>query len=104
MGKVLDSIVREWKEKGLEDNPFYDLLVQAANDYADDEKFDSFVERVITEIPLCTCEPDDRFGLGPLPDDTRLIGLNYRGSHPLLHDEQCHLRTRSPLIIDDTMS
>ena len=84
MGKVLDSIVKEWKENGLEDDPFYDLLVEAANEHADDPKFDSLVERVITEAPLCTCE------------------WGYKGSHPLLHEEQCPLHTGYPLMIDDT--
>jgi hypothetical protein len=71
LGKVLDSIVKEWKVKGLEDDPFYHLLVEAANEHADEPKVDSLVERVITEAPLCTCE------------------WGYKGSHALLHGEQC---------------
>lgn len=103
MGKVLDSIVKEWKEKGLDDDPFYDLLVETATHYADDPRFDSLVERVITEAPLCTCQSvqDNQFG-GPQPNDAHLIGLNYRGSHPLVHEKQCPLHTGCPLIIDDT--
>ena len=71
-------------ERNAYDDPFYDLLVQTATLYADDSKFDSLVERVITEAPLCTCE------------------WGYKGSHPLLHEEKCPLHTGYPLIIDDT--
>ena len=103
MGNVLDSIVKEWKEKGFDDDPFNDLLVETATYYADDPEFDSLVERVITEAPLCTCKSvqEDLF-VGPQPDDSHLIGLNYRGSHPLLHEEHCPLRTGCPMIIHDT--
>ncbi len=101
MGKVLDSIVNKWKERGLDDNPFYDLLVQVANEYANDPEFDSLVERILIEAPLCTCKslPDDQ--LGPPPDDSRLVGINYKGSHPLPHDDQCPLRSGQTLILED---
>ena len=74
---------KKLKEKGLDDDPFGALLIEMATYYANDPKFESLVERVITEAPLCTCE-------------------YYRGSHPLLHEEQCPLRLGQPLIIDDT--
>ena len=77
MGKVLDSIVKEWKEKGLDNDPVFDLLVETATHYADDPQFDSLLERVMTEAPLCTCE------------------WGYKGFHPLLHEEQCPIRTLS---------
>ena len=102
MGKVLDSIVNEWKQKGLDDDPFYGLLVQVANDFGDDTQFASLVERFLIEAPLCTCNSllDDQ--LGPLPDYSRLVGINYRGSDPLLHDNHCPLRSRQILIIHKT--
>jgi hypothetical protein len=102
VGKVLDSIVNEWKKKGLDDDPFYDLLVQVANEFGDDPQFNSLVERFLIEAPLCTCTSllDDQ--LGPLPDDSRLVGINYRGSDSLLHDNQCPLRSGQTLIIDNT--
>ncbi|HJP90846.1 MAG TPA: hypothetical protein VJ875_02760 [Pyrinomonadaceae bacterium] len=105
MGKVLDSIVKEWKEKGLDDHPLYDLLVHAANEYADDPEFDSLVQRVITEAPLCTCKSllDDQLG-GPQADGADVIGLNYRGFDPLLHEEQCPLHSGQRVIIDDTVT
>ena len=101
MGKVLDSIVNEWKERGLDDHPFYYLLVHVANEYADDPEFESLVERVLIEAPLCTCKSllDDQ--LGPLPDDPHVTGINYRGFDPLLHEKQCPLRSGQTLIIDD---
>ena len=104
MGKVLDSIVKEWKEKDLDDHPLYDLIVQAANEYADDPEFDSLVQRVLIEAPLCTCKSllDDQ--LGPPPEDGNVIGLNYRGLDPLRHEEQCPLRSRQQLIIEDTVT
>ena len=105
MGKVLDSIVKEWKEKGLDDDPFFNLLVEMPTYYADDSEFDSVLERVITEAPLCTCKSvlNDLFD-GPQPEDVHLIGAGYRGSHPLLHEENCPLHTGNPLIIDDTVT
>jgi hypothetical protein len=103
LGKVLDSIVIEWKKRGLDDNPLYDLLVKVANEYADDPEFDSLVERVITEAPLCTCKSllHDQLG-GSQAEDADVIGLNYRGSDPLLHEEQCPLHSGQIQIIDDT--
>jgi len=97
-------MVNEWKEKGLDDNPFYGFLVQLANEYADDPEFDSLVERVLIEAPLCTCMSllDDQ--LRPLPDGSQVMGINYRGFDPLLHGKQCPLRSSHTLIIDDTVT
>lgn len=105
MGKSLDSIVKKWKEKGLDDDPFYDLLVQMATHYADDPKFDSLVETVITEAPLCRCKSllDDQLS-GRQAEDAHVIGLSYRGFDPLLHEEQCPLRSGPPLILYDTVT
>lgn len=75
MGKVLDSVVKELKEKGLDSDPIGLLLIEISTYYADDPKFESLVEKVITEASLCTCE--------------------YYRSHPLLHGEQCPIRTLS---------
>lgn len=99
MGKLLDSIVKEWKEKGLDDHPLYDLIVQAAN--ANDPEIDSLLERVLIEAQLCTCKSllDDQ--LGPLPDDAHVVGINYRGFDPLLHETRCPLRSGQTLIIHD---
>ena len=102
MGKVLDSIVNEWKARNLDDHPFYGLLVQVANEYAHDPEFDSLVERVLIEAPLCTCKSLLEDDLGPLPDDPHVIGINYRGLDPLLHEKQCPLRSGQTLIIDNT--
>jgi hypothetical protein len=104
LGKVLDSIVKEWKEKGLNDQPLYDLIVQAANEYADDPEFDSLVERVLIEALLCTCKSLLDGQLGPLPDDAHVMRINYRGFDPLLHEKQCPLRSGQTLIIDDTVT
>ena len=100
MGKVLDSIVKEWKEKGLDDHPLYDLIVQAAN--ANDPEIDSLVERVLIEAPLCTCKSllDDQ--VRPLPQDAHVVGINYRGFDPLLHETRCPLRSSQTMIIHDT--
>ena len=96
----MDSIVKQWKEKGLEEHPLYDLVVQVAT--ANDPELDSLVERFLIEAPLCTCTSllDDQ--LGPLPDDTPLGGINYRGFDPLLHETGCPLRSAQTLIIHDT--
>jgi hypothetical protein len=102
LGKVLDSIVKEWKENGLDDHPLYDLIVQAAYDHADDSEFDSLVERVLIEAPLCTCKSLLDKQLGPPPNDSCLVGNNYRGLDPLLHEKQCPLRSGQTLIIDNT--
>jgi hypothetical protein len=104
LGKVLDSIVNEWKVRGLDDHPFYDFLVQVANEYADDPEFDSLVERVLIEAPLCTCKSllDDQ--LGPLPDEVHVMGMIYRGFDPLLHEKQCPLRSGHTLIIDGAVT
>ena len=100
MGKVLDSIVKEWKKKGLDDHPLYDLIVQAAN--ANHPEIDSLVETVLIEAPLCTCKSllDDQ--IGPLPNDRHFVGINYRGFDPLLHKTRCPLRSGQTLIIHDT--
>jgi len=104
LGKVLNSIVKEWKEKGLDDHPLYDLIVKSANEYSDDSEFESLVETVLIEAPLCTCKSllDDQ--LGPLPDEVHVMGMNYRGFDPLLHEKQCPLRSSHTLIIDDAVT
>ena len=51
MGKVLDSIVNELKQKGLDGHPLAALLIEIASYYADDPEFESFVEKVTTEAP-----------------------------------------------------
>jgi len=99
LGKVLDSIVKEWKQRGLDEHPLYDLIVQASN--ANDPELDSLVERVLTEAPLCTCKClDDQ--VGPLPEDADVVGINYRSFDPLLHETRCPLRSGQTLIIHDT--
>lgn len=103
MGKLLESIVEEWKKNGLGDDPFYQLLVDVATQYANDSNFDSSIARIITEAPLCTClSIRDGQPVAPQPDQTNLIGLNYRGSHPLLHDEECSLHSGQTLIINNS--
>ena len=101
MGKLLHSLIKEWKEKGLDHDRFFQLLVEITTHYADDSEFDSSLEGIITQAPLCTCKSlIDRL-IGPQPDDSHLIGLNYRGSHPLLHDEECPLHFGHIQIISD---
>jgi len=102
LGKVLDSLVDDWKKKGLDDDPFFQLLLDMATHYADDADFDSLLERTITEAPLCTCKSliDDQL-IGPQLEDSHLIRLNYRGSHPLLHDEECPLHFGPIQIVPD---
>lgn len=98
-------MLTKWTEKRLDDHPLYDLLVDAANEFAADPEFDSLVQRVISEAPLCTCKSllDDQLG-GPQADGADVIGLNYRGFDPLLHEEQCPLYLGQPVIIDDTVT
>lgn len=102
MGKVLDSIVKRWEEQGLSDDPFFQLLVNMTTHYADDSNFDYLLERTIKEAPLCSCKLliNDQL-IGPQPYDNHLIGINYRGSHPLLHDEECPLHSGQIQIITE---
>ena len=72
MGALLDSIVKELKEMGWDDDPMGALLIEIAT-YANDPNFEFLVEKVVTESPLCTCE--------------------YYRMDPLLHEEHCPIRS-----------